>query len=70
MAIQKKNKVLQKVKTLLSDMLPTATVSTDAAIHIQPDELLNQIETSGVDASEYLSKLKDKELTAKMIEEV
>lgn len=56
MAIQKKNKVLQKVKTLLSDMLPATTVSIDAAIHIQLDELLNQIETSRVDAYEYLSK--------------
>lgn len=51
-------------------MLHLATMSTDEAIHIQLDELLTQIKTSGVDASEYLSKLKDKELTAKMIEEV
>lgn len=51
-------------------MLPEATVSKDVAIHMQLDELLTQLETSGVEASEYLSKLKDKELTAKMIEEV
>lgn len=51
-------------------MLPSTTVSTDVAIHIQLDELLIQIETSRVDASEYLRKLKDKEITAKMIEEV
>lgn len=65
MAIQKKKKVLQKVKALLIDMLPEATVTKDAAIHIQLDELLIKIETS-----EYLSKLNDKELAAKMIEEV
>lgn len=70
MAIQKKKIVLQKVKALLTDMLPEATMTKDAAIHIQLDELLIQIGTSRVDTFEYLSKLKDKELTAKMIEEV
>lgn len=58
------------MKAPLTDMLPEATISKDVAIHTQLDELLNQLEKSGVDASEYLSKLKDKELTAKMIEEV
>lgn len=70
MAIQKKNRVLQKVKALLIEMLPEATVTTDAAIHIQLDEILTKIEAFGVDASEYLRKLKDKELTTKMFEEV
>lgn len=51
-------------------MLPEATVTKDAAIHIQLDELLTKIEASRVDASEYLSKLKENELTARMIEEV
>lgn len=58
------------MKALLTDMLPEATVTTDAAIHVQLDEILTKIETSGVDAHEYLRKLRDKELTTKMIEEV
>lgn len=51
-------------------MIPEATINKDVDIHVQLDEILTELEESRVEASEYLSKLKEKELIAKMIEEV